>query len=197
MIKIGITGGIGSGKSVVGEILKLHDIPLFDADREAKLLNNNSKLVQSKLISHFGSSIYSDGILNRKKFADLIFNSEENLQIANSIIHPELAERFIEWCNQQNKSDIVAIEAAILIEAGFMQYIDKLITVYSPEELRIQRVMKRDDVSRDVVTARMKNQITEEEKLQLSDFIIKNDGRHSLIQQVTDIVNLMLTSEKK
>ena len=114
MIKIGVTGGIGSGKSVVGEILKLHNIPLFDADKEAKLLNNSSKIVQRKLISHFGSEIYSDGVLNRKKLAELIFNNEENLKIANAIIHPELAKSFIYWCNNQNKSDIVAIEAAIL-----------------------------------------------------------------------------------
>ena len=196
MIKIGVTGGIGSGKSVVGEILKLHNIPLFVADKEAKLLNNSSKIVQRKLISHFGSEIYSDGVLNRKKLAELIFNNEENLKIANAIIHPELAKSFIYWCNNQNKSDIVAIEAAILIEAGFLKYIDKLITVYSPEELRIERVMRRDGSSRDEIIARMKNQIREEEKLKLSDYVIINDGHHSLIQQVTNVINLIITSKE-
>ena len=196
MIKIGVTGGIGSGKSVVGEILKLHNIPLFDADKEAKLLNNSSKIVQRKLISHFGSEIYSDGVLNRKKLAELIFNNEENLKIANAIIHPELAKSFIYWCNNQNKSDIVAIEAAILIEAGFLKYIDKLITVYSPEELRIERVMRRDGSSRDEIIARMKNQIREEEKLKLSDYVIINDAHHSLIQQVTNVINLIITSKE-
>lgn len=189
MIKIGITGGIGSGKSVVGEILKLYNIPLYDADREAKKLNDTSDVVRNKLIFHFGNDIYIDGLLNRKKFAELIFNNKENLKIANSIIHPELAKHFLEWCKNYTNSPIVAIEAAILIEAGFIHYIDKLITVYSPEQLRIERVIKRDDTSLDNVKSRINNQLPEKDRIKLSNYIIRNDGKHSLLRQVSEIIN--------
>ena len=173
MIKIGITGGIGSGKSVVCDILRLHNIAVYDADKESKHLVNTSKTIRNKLINQFGSAIYTDNELNRKLFGELIFNNEDNLKIANSIIHPEVANSFI---------------SAILIEAGFKKYIDKLITVYAPEELRINRVVNRDKTSIENIKARINNQISEEEKIQFSDYIIINDNSNSLIMQVSEII---------
>jgi dephospho-CoA kinase len=192
MIKIGITGGIGSGKSVVCDILHLHNIAVFDADKEAKLLNNTSKIIREKLINHFGKDIYTENKLNRKIFGELIFNNEDNLKIANSIIHPEVANSFIKWCQHHSSSSIVAIESAILIEAGFKKHIDKLITVYAPEELRIKRVANRDNTSIENIKSRINNQISEEKKIQLSDYLIFNDNYHSLILQVYEIINNLL-----
>ena len=189
MIRIGITGGIGSGKSIICDILRLHDIPVFDADKEAKLLNNSSSIIKEKLIIHFGEDIYIDNKLNRKLLSELIFKNEDNLKIANSIIHPEVANSFIEWCQNISNYNIVAIESAILIEAGFKKYIDKLITVFTPEELRIRRVANRDNTNAENIKARIKNQISEEEKIKNSDYIIVNDNSQSLIKQVSEILN--------
>ncbi|MBF6597397.1 MAG: dephospho-CoA kinase [Fermentimonas sp.] len=189
MIKIGITGGIGSGKSVVCDIFLLHNIPVYDADKEAKLLTNTSDVIRDKLINHFGNVIYKDNELNRKLFGELIFNNEDNLKIANSIIHPEVANSFLKWCQNHSSSSIVAIESAILIEAGFKKYIDKLITVCAPKELRINRVVNRDNTSVANIKARINNQISEDERIRFSDYIIYNDNSRSLILQVSDIIN--------
>ena len=188
MIKIGITGGIGSGKSVVCNILRLHNIAVYDADKESKHLTNTSKTIRSKLINHFGSAIYTDNELNRKLLGEIIFNNEDNLKIANSIIHPEVANSFIKWCQHHSSSSIVAIESAILIEAGFKKYIDKLITVSAPEALRINRVINRDNTRVESVKARINSQISEEERIRLSDYIIFNDNSNSLILQVSEII---------
>mgnify|MGYP001026061928 FL=1 len=188
MIKIGITGGIGSGKSVVCDILRLYNIAVYDADKESKHLVNTSKTMRNKLINQFGKAIFTDNELNRKLFGELIFNNEDNLKIANSIIHPEVANSFIEWCQHHSSSSIVAIESAILIEAGFKKYIDKLITVYAPEELRINRVVNRDKTSVENIKARINSQISEEEKIQFSEYIIINDNSNSLIMQVSEII---------
>ena len=188
MIKIGITGGIGSGKSVVCNILRLHNIAVYDADKESKLLTDTSKTIRNKLINHFGSAIYTDNELNRKLLGEIIFNNEDNLKIANSIIHPEVANSFINWCQHHSSSSIVAIESAILIEAGFKKYIDKLITVSAPEALRINRVINRDNTRVESVKARINSQISEEERIRLSDYIIFNDNSNSLILQVSEII---------
>lgn len=193
MIKIGVTGGIGSGKSVVCDIFHLHNIPVFDADKEAKTLNDTSPNIRSQLIYHFGNDIYENEKLNRRKFAELIFNNDRNLKIANSIIHPEVANSFVEWCNNQKDYDIVIIDAALLIEAGFHQFVDKVITVYAPDEHRIERVMKRDQAKREQVESRMANQMPEKEKIKLSDFVIYNDNHHSLIEQVSKIIDDLAT----
>lgn len=189
MIRIGITGGIGSGKSVVCDIFRLHNIAVYDADKESKHIVNTSKTIRNKLINHFGKAIYTDNELNRKLFGELIFNNEDNLKIANSIIHPEVANSFIGWCHHHSSSSVVAIESAILIEAGFKKYIDKLITVYAPEELRINRVVNRDKTSVENIKARINSQISEEEKIQFSDYLIINDNSNSLILQVSEIID--------
>lgn len=194
MIKIGVTGGIGSGKSVVCNLFRLHNIPVFDADTEAKKLNDTSPVIRSQLIYHFGSDIYENERLNRRKFADLIFSNDKNIKIANSIIHPEVANCFVEWYSYLTDHPFVIIDAALLIEAGFHQFVDKVITVYAPEELRIERVMQRDRIDRTHVEARMLNQLPEDEKIKFSDIVIYNDNRQSLIAQVAKTIdNLLIT----
>lgn len=196
MIKIGVTGGIGSGKSVVCDIFRLHGIPVFDADKEAKNLNDTSPVIREQITRHFGESLYSGSKLNRKKFASLIFHDEEKLTIANSIIHPVLAKYFTEWCLQREDQPLVIIDAALLIEAGFHRFVDSVITVSTPANVRIERVMKRDHTTRREVEARMKNQISEEEKIKLANVVIHNDNRQSLIRQVDDFLQSLSHDER-
>jgi dephospho-CoA kinase len=195
MITIGVTGGIGSGKSVVCDIFRLHGIPVFDADKEAKALNDTSPVIREQLIRHFGEELYPEGKLDRKKLSALIFQDEHNLAIANAIIHPILAAYFLEWCRQRNNEACLVIEAAVLIESGFHRFTDKVITVCSPGDIRMERVMKRDSTDRKQVELRMKNQLPEEEKARLSDYVIYNDHHHSLIRQVADFLQSLTTSE--
>ena len=188
MITIGVTGGIGSGKSVVCDIFRLQGIPVYDADSEAKELNDTSPVIRAQIIRHFGDELYRDGRLDRKAFASLIFRDEHKLALANAIIHPELANHFLEWRGRQQHHPMVVIDAALLIEAGFNKWVDKVVTVYAPKEVRLQRTIARDRLSADQVEARMSRQLPEEEKIKQSDFIIYNDNRHSLIQQVSDLI---------
>ncbi len=186
MVRIGVTGGMGSGKSVVCDLLRLHGIPVFDADLEAKQLNDTSAEVREALIRHFGEDLYEGDRLNRQRFAQLIFNDKQNLAVANAIIHPALARRFNDWCSAQSRFTYVAIDAPVLFEAGFDAHVDTVVAVYSPKELRMKRVMKRDRVDREKVEARMQNQLPEKEKVKRANHVIHNDGRHSLIVQVAD-----------
>lgn len=189
MITIGVTGGIGSGKSVVCDLFRLHGIPVYDADREAKELNDTSPVIRAELSCHFGEELYREGRLDRKAFASIIFQDKQKLAIANAIIHPELAKDFLNWCVRQEQHHSMAIiDAALLFEAGFNQWLNKIITVYAPKEIRLQRTIARDMSSVDKVEARMNAQLPEEEKIRQSDFTICNDNRHSLILQVAEII---------
>ena len=188
MIKLGVTGGIGSGKSVVCDVFRLHDIPVFDADREAKKLNDTSPVIREKLINNFGPDLYQGNKLDRKKLANLIFNNAENLHITNAIIHPELAKYFEKWVDQRKHHAVIAIDAAVLYEAGFQSLLDKTIVVMAPLKIRIERAAKRDRLSKEQITARANSQMNDEEKAGLADFIIRNDGRHSLLEQVAQIL---------
>ena len=189
MITIGITGGIGSGKSVVCDIFRLHGIPVYDADSEAKELNDTSLVIRSQLISHFGEELYREGRLDRRMFASIIFQDKKKLAVANAIIHPELAKDFLKWCSRQEQHyPMVIIDAALLFEVGFHRWLDKIITVYAPKDLRLQRTIARDLASADEVEERMNAQLAEDEKIRRSDFTICNDNHHSLILQVAKIM---------
>lgn len=183
MIKIGITGGIGSGKSVVGELLTLYGVPVFIADTEAKILTDTSVTIRRELIRLFGDDLYTETGLDKKKLASYIFNDPQLLQTVNQIIHPEVGRYFLNWVKQQ-KGNICAIESAILFESGFNSLVDKTITVFAPEEIRIQRTASRDKISEEAIRQRMKNQISEEIKKERSDFVIYNDDCTALIPQV-------------
>lgn len=194
MIKLGITGGIGSGKSVVCEVLRLHNIPVYDADWEAKNLNDTSPAVRKKLSKAFGAEIYRDNKLDRQKFAQIIFSNKQNLSVANKIIHTELAKHFHDWAEKQSQHPIVAIDAAVLFEAGFQEFVDFTITVLAPEELRIERAMKRDRTDKNQILSRIKSQMSDEEKIKLSDFVILNDNKHSIIEQIALFLKSMANS---
>lgn len=187
MIKIGVTGGIGSGKSVLCELFRIHGIPVYSADIKAKELNNSSEIIRNSLIRHFGKEMYLDGELNKKLFASIIFNDPEKLKLANSIIHPELAKDFIKWVEEKSHYPYVVLDAAVLIEANFQQHVDITITVSAPEELRIKRASERDHVPEYMIKERLRNQITDNEKIKLSDYIIYNDNKHSLIRQYSEL----------
>lgn len=191
MIKLGVTGGIGSGKSVVCDVLRLHDIPVYDADLEAKNLNDTSPVIRKKLTESFGQDLYRNNKLDREKLAHLIFNNEENLRTANSIIHPELAKHFMEWAKQREQHPVVALDAAVLFEAGFQSVLDKTIIVLAPLEVRIERAVKRGNLTKEQITARANSQMSDKEKAELADFIIQNDGQHSLLEQVDKILQVV------
>lgn len=187
MIKVGITGGIGSGKSVVGQFFKIIDIPVFEADIEAKKIINHSAIVRSKMIMFFGEDIYlPNQTINRKKLAEIIFNSPSSLQKVNSIIHPEVRKNFNEWADQQN-SEYVIHEAAILFESGFYKMMDFMILVTTPIETRIERVIKRDNVSKEDVIVRMNRQWGDSEKIKLSNLVLTNDNTELIIPQLIEL----------
>lgn len=188
MVKIGITGGIGSGKSTVSTLFQLHGIPVYNADEETKKLNNSSPIIREQLTKHFGADLYLNNELDKKKFANIIFNDTEKLKLANSIIHPEVLKHFTYWCKKRSNLPIVALEAAILFESNFDKYLDKVVTVYSPLELRIKRVSERDGVRKELVENRIKHQMPETEKIRLSEYVIVNNYQKSLIKQVESLI---------
>ncbi|MBK5722849.1 dephospho-CoA kinase [Dysgonomonas sp. Marseille-P4677] len=188
MIKLGITGGIGSGKSTISEIFSLCDIPVYIADIESKRLIATSPIIKEKLIKMFGPDLFENNVLNKSLLATHIFNDRDKLNAVNAIIHPEVEKDFREWVTQHSRYKIVAHEAAILFESGFDKLMDKVVMVYSPLEVRIARTMNRDNISREKVLERIENQMSDEDKIKLSDFIIVNDGEQSLIEQVQAIL---------
>lgn len=189
MIKLGITGGIGSGKSTVSELFTLLGIPVYIADKESKRLTETSVVIKEQLIALFGEDLYQDGILNKALLASYIFSDKEKLEKVNRIIHPVVGNDFNEWIELNKTSEIVAQEAAILFESGFDKLVDKVVVVYTPLGMRISRTMQRDGVTREKVLERIENQMSDEKKVELSDFVIVNDGTISLIEQVLEIIN--------
>ena len=183
MITIGLTGGIGSGKSVVASLLELYGMSVYIADEESKRLLTSSPLIRKRLTTLLGSSIYDDSGLNRRIMASLIFNNTKLLEQVNAVIHPEVASHFKAWVSRQT-TNFVVLESAILFESGFNHLVDICMLVYAPHELRIKRVMTRDKITETEVLQRMQHQIPDEEKKNLSDYVICNDDRHALVPQI-------------
>lgn len=188
---LGVTGGIGSGKTTVSKLLTLYDIPVYVADIESKRLTAESPIIRKKLIEAFGDNLYDGGTLNKQLFAGIIFNDNSKLALANSIIHPEVASHFQEWCSKHSHYPIIAQESAILFESGFNTFMDKIVMVYTPLEERIVRVMQRDKSTREQVIERINSQMSDEEKAQRADYVIKNDENISLIPQIEDLLNTL------
>ena len=186
MVVVGLTGGIGSGKTTILKFFESFGIPIYIADDEAKALMNRSKVIKRKLIQLFGESAYINGKLNRTYLASKIFNDKSLLSKMNAIVHPKVASHFKRWLNKQNAPYVIK-EAAIIFENNLENQYDYIITVVADEHLRIERVMKRDNASVEKIKSIISNQLPDSEKIKKSDFVITNNDLDSAKAQVTAI----------
>ena len=188
MLKIGITGGIGSGKTTVCQIFATLGIPIYYADVRAKEIMVTDADVIHQIKKLFGSDAYDEnGQLNRKQIADKAFHDKNLLQQLNAIVHPAVFKDTLEWYQTHNNKAYTLYEAAILFESGSYKLLDKIITVFAPIEDRIARTIKRDKISRNEVLERIDKQLSEDEKMKRADFVIYNDHSQPLIEQVLTI----------
>jgi dephospho-CoA kinase len=193
MLKIGITGGLGSGKSIVCQIFSCLKIPVFNADEESKIILDTNQEVKDMLIKHFGADIYSkEGKLDRKRFASIIFFDNDALIKANSIIHPAVWRQYHLWLTEKAEFKYTLKEAAILFESGANKELDFTVLVYAPLNLRIERAIKRDHISKEKIIARIEKQLPDEEKLKLVNYIIYNDNQQAVLPQVLDLHHIFL-----
>ena len=192
MLKVGITGGIGSGKSTVCKVFSVLGIPVFNADVEAGRLQNEDPQIGTELIGIFGSEIYSaEGLLNRKKLASIVFNDSGLLEKLNSIIHPAVHREFEKWSARNSNFPYVIYEAAILFETGSFRNFDFTILVVADEQERIDRVSKRDHSRPEDVLQRMNNQMMDKEKIKMADFVIENNDNQLIISQILKLDQLL------
>jgi len=180
---IGLTGGIGSGKTTVAKQFEALGVPVYIADSEAKKIMDLPETIQL-IKNEFGNSIFDDDILNREKLAKVVFENPEKLQKLNSIVHPLVKNHFIEWVQINKESNFIIKETAILFESGSYKDCDKIIAVVAPLEIRIKRVLKRDDSDYESVMKRVQNQWTDEMRIAKSDYIIENINLENTINQV-------------
>lgn len=187
MLKIGITGGIGSGKTTVCKIFEQLNVPVFYADTESKKLLNTPQ-IQKQLVSVFGNEIMdNNNSINRTILAKLVFENKMLLEKLNGILHPAVATRFNEWLKLHSKNKYILKEAAILFESGAYKQLDKIITIEAPVDIRIKRVMLRDNEKKENIISRINNQLNDEERKKLSDFVITNDEKKAVLPQVLSI----------
>lgn len=184
MLKVGITGGIGSGKTHVCQLLETVGIPIFYSDIVGKEITNTNPKVRAAIIELLGEEAYKNDVLNAKFVASKVFDDKSLLEKINAIIHPVVFAAFEDWSMQFEGRKIVALESAVLFESGFDKYIDKSIVVTAPLQVRINRIMKRDKLTYPEVEARIKNQLSDEEREARADFVIKNDGVEHLPSQL-------------
>ena len=182
-IKIGITGGIGSGKSVVSQLLEVMGIPVYIADVESQRLKELSSLL--------GEKVFAGGALNKPLLASYLFGHPDHARQINGIIHPRVKEDFRKWVEKRALFPIVGMESAILIESGFTGEVDVIVMVYAPLEIRIQRAICRDNSSRELIVKRIESQMSDEEKRKQADFVIVNDDDMPLIPQVLELISLL------
>ena len=192
MKRIGLTGGIGSGKSYIAGILEKMGYPVYYSDAQSKVLTDTHPLIHEKLIARFGREIYTAQGLNRKVLAELIFASEEHRLFVNELIHPLVRNNFEHWCSEQ-RSPIVFNEAAILFETGAYRQFDGTLLVVAPLELRIERVMQRDRCSKKEVEERMKSQWSDDQKIPLATAVITSNGKFPLVSQIERSVQTLLS----
>lgn len=189
---VGITGGIGSGKSWIARILEAMNYPVFHSDEVAKEIMQSDEVLRSEIIAYFGTNAFEDGRLNRSYLASKIFLNPEDREVINELVHPKVRMKFEQFA-QDNSHAHVFNEAAILFETGAYRNFDKTLLVTAPIDLRIQRVMLRDNCSEDEVVSRMKNQWEDERKIALADFCIVNDEKQPLLTQVEEVLDLLNT----
>ena len=186
MIKVGLTGNIGSGKSTIAKIFETLGVPVFYADIEAKKILSENDVIDI-LVAEFGKNILLGNLIDRAALAKIVFNDKDALETLNSIIHPRVRQSLINWMETKRDHKYIIQEAAILFESGFYKFFDKNIFVSCPEQIAIERVMKRDHIGEKEVRARIQNQWLEKEKIQLADFIIHNDGANLVIPEILKI----------
>lgn len=192
MIKVGLTGNIGSGKTTVAQIFEVLKVPVFNADMAAHSLFEKDDF-KLQLTSLFGNRIIdSGGNINRNEIASIVFSNNELLTQLNNLVHPEVFKLFKEWLKPLSNKKYIILEAAILFESSFNKYVDEVILVKAPEEIRIIRVMKRDNTSRDEVLERVKNQMPESKKEIYANYILNNDGSQLILPQLLKIHHELL-----
>lgn len=196
ILRVGITGGIGSGKSTVAKVFEVLGIPVYYADEEAKRIMNEDPELRKQLIQHFGPETYTNGVLNRKHLATLVFNNPQQLELLNSLVHPATIRDSDHWMQQQTTPYAIK-EAALFFESGSAAQLDFIIGVFAPDALRIHRTMQRDQVTRDEVLARMRKQIKQVIKMRLCDAVIVNDEQQAVIPQVMALHEQLLALAKK
>lgn len=191
MIKVGLTGNIGSGKSTVTRIFETLGVPVYHADEEAKKFLSEKK-IQLAIKEKFGGTVFSGSTIDRKKLASAVFGDQDAIAFLNSLIHPRVREDLKVWFDHHVQYSYVIQEAAILFESGFYREFDKIITVAAPVELAIQRVMQRDGVGKEEIEKRMHHQWALERKIELSQYVIYNDQDYLVIPQVLAIHNELI-----
>ncbi|RYZ20365.1 MAG: dephospho-CoA kinase [Chitinophagaceae bacterium] len=197
MLKVGLTGGIGSGKSVVARVFAQLGVPVYDADAASKRLYATHEGLQQSLRAHFGPDIFTEEGLNRPRLAGIVFNDPEKLELLNSLVHPPTIADAESWMAAHTAHPYVIKEAALFFEAGSAAGLDYIIGVDAPVHLRLQRVLQRDGITREEAQARMKRQIDPEIKMMLCDFVIRNDEQQLVIPQVLALHEKLLFLEKE
>jgi dephospho-CoA kinase len=191
VLRVGLTGGIGSGKTTVAKIFELLGIPVYYADDAAKKIMNEDYELKAAIQKQFGAEAYKNGELNRAYLSTKVFNDAFQLEILNSLVHPATIRDAARWMEGQ-KSSYTIKEAALIFESGSAEYLDYVIGVYAPAQLRIERTMERNHVGLDDVTQRMNKQLDEDMKMKLCDFVIYNDEKRLLIPQVIELHQKLL-----
>jgi dephospho-CoA kinase len=186
MLKIGLTGGIGSGKTTVAKVFELLNVPVYYADEASKRLYHTDAALKAAIVKHFGAEIYVNDLLDRGRLAQLVFDAPEKLELLNTLVHPPTLRDAEQWMTRQAAPYIIK-EAALLFETGSAGQLDYIIGITAPVPLRIKRVMDRDNISREQVQNRMDRQMDETIKLRLCDFIIHNDEQQMVIPQVLQL----------
>jgi dephospho-CoA kinase len=193
MLRIGLTGGIGSGKSTVAKIFEVLGIPVYYADAASRRLMNEDPQLVKEIIHHFGEKSYNEGKLNRTYIASIVFNDPEKLSLLNAISHPATIADANKWIGKQTAPYIIK-EAALIFESGSAEHLDAVVGVYAPAPLRIKRTMDRDQATQEEVKKRMERQIDEELKMKLCDYIIVNDEQQLIVPQVMALHKKFITS---
>jgi len=191
MLQVGVTGGIGSGKSTVCNLFRCLEIPVFNADEAGRCLLAEDAGIIGQIENIFGKQIIINGKPDRKKIAEIVFNDPEKLVTLNAVIHPAVRKEFNQWTIEQNAPYVID-EAAILFETGLYKQLDYTILVVAPEQLRIRRVLQRDGMDEVAIKSRMKNQWSDEEKKKIASFVLINDDTTPLLPQVMDIHNKLV-----
>ena len=195
-LRIGITGGIGSGKSTVAKVFEVLGIPVYYADEEAKRIMNEDALLKEQLIQHFGPATYPGGKLDRKYLAGIVFKDPAKLELLNSLVHPATIRDGEAWMQRQTTPYAIK-EAALIFESGSQSHLDYVIGVSAPDALRIHRTIQRDHITREEVVARMNRQIKQVIKMRLCDFVVVNDEQSAVIPQVLSLHEHLLEKASK